>query len=163
MNVFYLDSDPKQCAMLHTDKHVVKMILEYAQLLSTAHYVCDGATPEGMYKPTHINHPSAVWVRKSEHNYIWLCNLLLALCSEYTYRYAKIHKVEREGLCYLLLKNVPKNIGKELWSEPTPAMPDEYKVKGDSLTSYRKYYASAKTHLHAWKKRSIPSFITEAV
>jgi len=106
MNVFYLDSDPKQCAMLHTDKHVVKMILEYSQLLSTAHYVCDGATPEGMYKPTHINHPSAVWVRKSEHNYIWLCNLLLELCNEYTYRYAKTHKVEREGIVNLNLKTL---------------------------------------------------------
>lgn len=163
MNIFYLHDAPKPCAAMHTDKHVVKMILEYAQLLSTAHYVCDGATPEGMYKPTHINHPSAIWVRKSEHNYKWLCYLLIYLCSEYTYRYSKVHKVEREGLCYLLLKNVPKNIGKELWSEPTPAMPDEYKVKDDSIASYRKYYASAKTHLHSWKRRPIPSFITEAV
>lgn len=162
MNIFYLDSDPITCAKMHTDKHVVKMILEYAQLLSTAHYVCDGATPDGMYKPTHINHPSAVWVRKSEHNYIWLCNMLHALCCEYTYRYSKIHKVEREGLCYLLFKNVPKNIGTELWSEPTPAMPDECKVKGDSIASYRKYYAQAKTHLHTWKRRNIPSFILEA-
>jgi hypothetical protein len=163
MNIFYLHDAPKECAAMHTDKHVVKMILEYAQLLSTAHYVCDGATPEGMYKPTHINHPSAIWVRKSKHNYTWLCYLLLDLCSEYTYRYNKVHKVEREGLCYLLLKNVPKNIGKELWTEPTPAMPDEYKVKDDSIASYRKYYASAKTHLHSWKRRPIPSFITEAV
>ena len=88
--------------------------------------------------------------------------MLIALCSEYTYRYSKIHKVEREGLCYLLLKNVPKNIGTELWSEPTPAMPDECKVKGDSIASYRKYYAQAKTHLHTWKRRNIPSFILEA-
>ena len=42
MNIFYLHSEPDQCAKWHCDQHVTKMILEYAQLLSTAHRVCDG-------------------------------------------------------------------------------------------------------------------------
>lgn len=42
MNIFFLDKDPKICAQYHCDKHVVKMIVELAQLLSTVHRVYDG-------------------------------------------------------------------------------------------------------------------------
>lgn len=178
MNIFYLDSDVYKCAEMHNDKHCVKMILEYAQLLSTAHRVLDGtlcdtvgksgrrkkvyfladSRDSALYSATHVNHPSAIWVRKSPENYIWLANLLLALCEEYTHRYGKVHKVERDGLCYVLFKNVPKNIGKEGWSEPTPAMPDEVKIPGNSLASYRNYYINNKAHLASWKKRNIPEW-----
>ena len=75
MNIFYLDRDPAKCAAMHCDKHVVKMILEYAQLLSTAHRVLDGdqnADSQGFYKATHKNHPSAVWVRESWAHYVKL-------------------------------------------------------------------------------------------
>lgn len=178
MNIFYLDNDVYKCAEMHNDKHCVKMILEYAQLLSTAHRVLDGTVTVGLsktgrkqtryvlsgnlesalYSATHINHPSAVWVRKSFENYVWLCNLLIALCEEYTYRYGKIHKVERDGLCYILLKNTPKNIQRSGFTEPTPAMPDEVKVPGNSLASYRNYYNKNKTHLANWKKRNVPNW-----
>lgn len=178
MNIFYLHNDPTECAKLHNNKHVVKMILEYAQLLSTAHRYLDGNVTVGLsvsgrkrttyildstlnsilYASTHINHPSAIWVRKSPENYIWLANMLIALCEEYTYRYGKTHKVERDGLCYVLLKNIPKNIGNEGWSEPTPAMPDEFKVPGNSIQAYINYYVGAKKHLANWKKRTIPSW-----
>ena len=155
------------------------MILEYAQLLSTAHRVLDGeqtpwfTTAAGrkkrewmlyddrqniLYAATHLNHPSAVWVRQSTENYLWLSNLLVALCEEYTHRYGKTHKVERDGLCFVLLKNVPANIGNKGWSEPTPAMPDEVKIPGDSIASYRNYYINNKSHLANWKKRSIPQW-----
>jgi len=178
VNIFYLHNDVNECAKLHTDKHVVKMILEYAQLLSTAHRYLDGTHIVGhsdtgrkqsryvlhdsrdklLYASTHINHPSAIWVRKSPENYLWLANMLISLCEEYTYRYGKTHKVEREGLCFVLLKNIPEKIGNEGWSEPTPAMPDEYKVPGDSVQAYINYYLGAKRHLANWKKRSIPSW-----
>ena len=179
MNIFYLDHNVHKCAEMHNDKHTVKMILEYAQLLSTAHRVLDGeqtpwfTTAAGrkkrewmlyddrqniLYAATHLNHPSAVWVRQSTENYLWLSNLLVALCEEYTHRYGKTHKVERDGLCFVLLKNVPANIGNKGWSEPTPAMPDEVKIPGDSIASYRNYYINNKSHLANWKKRSIPQW-----
>ena len=178
MNIFYLHNNPTECAKLHNNKHVVKMILEYAQLLSTAHRYLDGTYSVGksasgrkkttyalmddrdsiLYASTHINHPSAIWVRKSPENYLWLANMLIALCEEYTYRYGKTHKVERDGLCYVLLKNIPKNIGNEGWSEPTPAMPDEFKVPGNSIQAYINYYVGAKKHLANWKKRTIPTW-----
>ena len=50
MNIFYLHNDPRTCAEMHLDKHVVKMILEYAQLLSTAHRVINGTVVVGLSK-----------------------------------------------------------------------------------------------------------------
>ena len=178
MNIFYLDHDVRKCAEMHNDKHVVKMILEYAQLLSTAHRVLDGVELNGisasgrkkkfwtlgdsrdytLYKATHINHPSAVWVRKSVQNYMWLAEMLEVLCGEYTYRYGKVHKVERDGLMQLLKNEFPKNLPDVFWSEPTPAMPDNVKIPGDSIKSYRNYYINNKTHLANWKKRTTPEW-----
>jgi len=176
MNIFYLDHDVYKCAEMHNNKHTVKMILEYAQLLSTAHRFLDGTLVVGnsetgrkqkryvlsdsresnLYSATHINHPSAIWVRQSPENYIWLSNLLIALCEEYTHRYGKTHKVERVGLCFVLLKNIPKNIANNGFTQPTPAMPDEVKIPGNSIASYQNYYINNKSHLANWKNREIP-------
>lgn len=181
MNIFYLDHDVVKCAQYHNDKHVVKMIIEYAQLLSTAHRVLDGTKsvrlsktgrkqtafilPDSresvLYSATHINHPSAVWVRQSSVNYEWLHCLLFQLCKEYTYRYGKTHKVEASGLL-MKLQEIPKNIStKTRFTEPTPAMPDEFKVSGDSIQSYWNYYNGAKTRMFSWKNRNVPAFIAK--
>ena len=53
MNIFYLDKRPDDCAEMHADKHCVKMILEYAQMLSTAHRVLDENSSDLLYKATH--------------------------------------------------------------------------------------------------------------
>jgi hypothetical protein len=112
-----------------------------------------------MYKATHLNHPSAVWARQSRDNYTALWELLDALCKEYTYRYGKIHKVQREGLLEQL-RFTPDTIqNNSSFTEPTPAMPPEYIVKGDSIQSYKNYYNGSKQHLHKWKNRPIPGFI----
>ena len=183
MNIFYLDHDVRKCAEMHNDKHVVKMILEYAQSLSTAHRVLDGVELIGLsdsgrkkkfwtlgdsrdytlYKATHINHPSAVWVRKSVQNYMWLAEMLEVLCGEYTYRYGKVHKVERDGLMQLLKNEFPKNLPIAPFTEPTPAMPDDVKIIGDSIKSYRNYYINNKAHLANWKKRQVPEWFNANV
>ena len=178
MNIFYLDHDVTKCAEMHNDKHVVKMILEYAQLLSTAHRILDGVHTVGksqtgrkkitytlpdsrdaiLYSATHANHPSAIWVRDSAFHYIWLHELLEALCKEYTHRYGKVHKVEASGLMNAL-KEVPNNIDRTyVFVGPTPAMPDDVKIPGDSLASYRNYYVKNKTHLAKWKNRPKPEW-----
>jgi hypothetical protein len=185
MNIFYLDHDVNKCAEMHNDKHCIKMILEYAQLLSTAHRYLDGVPtvdrggatgrqrttyilPDNrdavLYRATHINHPSAIWVRQSRDNYAWLWNLLKALCKEYTYRYGKVHKVECDGLLWELW-HVPTKIAKQehpTFTEPTPAMPDEVKIAGDSVASYRNYYINNKTHLASWRgkinSRNVPGW-----
>lgn len=178
MNIFYLSHDPAECARFHVNRHSTKMVLEYAQLLSTAHRVLDGTMSVGLsnsgrkktsyilpdqrnnilYSATHINHPSAIWVRKTHQNYIWLTELLEELCYEYTYRYEKTHKVERDGLLKVLRTNLPANIPIGPFTAPTPAMPDDVKVPGNSLASYRNYYNKNKTHLADWKKRPVPQW-----
>ena len=156
MNIFYLDEDVTECAKMHVDKHCVKMILEYAQLMSTAHHVLAGElAPEGIYKSTHVNHPSAVWARQSVYNYIRLYNLWIALMKEYTYRYGKNHACERliEVLCF-----TPFNIPRIDFTSPPCCMPDECKT-GDTIESYRKYYLMHKSHIFAWKNRPVPDWV----
>ena len=149
MNIFYLDHDPSICAQLHCDKHVVKMIIEYAQLMSTAHQVLDGPN-DNLYKPTHINHPSAIWVRQSKANYDWLFELWTMMLAEYTHRHHKQHACSR---LYKDLFVAPRNISDGPFTEPTPAMPDEYKVPGNSIKSYHQYYVGAKHKFLTWKNR----------
>jgi len=160
------------------------MVLETCQLLSTAHRILDGTQIEAksktgrnvkrwklnneldeiLYSATHVSHPSAVWVRQSAANYVWLQNLLVELCLEYTFRYGKVHKCQSIGLTGALHK-LPNNIPKGPFTEPTPAMPDDVKVFDDSIASYRNYYINNKTHLASWKgkvnSRPVPAWYTE--
>lgn len=181
MNIFYLHKNPKECAEMHLDKHVVKMIIEYAQLMSTAHRVLDGQEyygltannrkikrwrmsdtkyENGLMKASHVNHPSGVWVRKSKQNYIWLNQMWNYLLFEYTYRYGKRHACEKYKE---LLYTCPKNISDDAFTEPTPAMPDECKIAGDSLASYHKYYLERKNHFAKWTKRQPPIWYIDAI
>lgn len=158
MNIFFLHLLPRICALYHVDRHVVKMILETCQLLCTAIWVTGGEAP---LKKTHENHPSAKWARESRKNWKWLRQLGLALCTEYTYRYGKIHKLE-STIRDLKCPDLPRID----FTCPPLAMPDEYKDK-NQITAYRNYYITGKKHLHlwknrhAWKNRDIPPFILE--
>lgn len=158
MNIFVLDLNLLKCAQYTCDKHVVKMILEYTQMLSTAHRVLDGDdAPSNLYKATHINHPCNKWVRESSNNYFWLYHLLVYLIDEYTYRYSRRHK------CANLLDELsykPKNILTlpiNAGISPQPlAMPDYCKIPGDVVGSYRNYYIHEKSSFATWKYRPIP-------
>jgi hypothetical protein len=175
MNIFYLSNDPRDCAIQHVDKHVVKMTLEYGQLMSTAHRVLDGEPYYGktknnrnilrfllpdqreevIWKASHINHPSGLWVRASSSHYQWMYELWLQMLGEYTYRYGKKHSVERMIPWF---KKLPDNISNKGWlSDPTPAMPDEYKTK-NSIDSYRNYYQGDKRSFASWKNRDKPTW-----
>ena len=135
MNIFFLNVCAILAAVLQCDKHVVKMILETAQLLSTAHFELDGESPA--YKPTHKNHPSAVWVRQSSGNYLWLHAHLLGLGEEYTKRYGKVHKTITEHA--EALSRLPVNIPQGEFFEPPQCMPDECK-RDDTVLAYLTYY-----------------------
>ena len=149
MNIFYLDDDPKTCAEMHCDKHVVKMILEYAQLLSTAHHEIDGDPSIDCYKATHKNHPSAVWARENRSNYQWLWQLLSNLLQEYTFRYGKIHKTESSGV-FWALKNLPHELRGGKFTDPPQCMPD-YCKDDDPVVAYRTYYIKEKAYMAKWK------------
>lgn len=152
MNIFFLDENPTMSARYHVDKHVVKMILETAQLLCSVHHVTDQVTAQVPYKLSHKNHPCAIWARESLSNYLYLCELGLELGKEYTYRYGKRHKsIDVINWCIVNKPNIP-DIG---FTKPAMAMPDEFKV--DSVVeSYRNYYIGAKIDLASWKNREKP-------
>lgn len=98
MNIFVTDKCYKLCAQSLDDKRVIKMILETAQLLSTAVYINSGNKYEDLYKPTHIKHPCTIWAAKTRGNWIWLYNYLKALCKEYNFRYGRVHAIEKKLL-----------------------------------------------------------------
>lgn len=184
MNIFYLSSDPKEAAIFHVDKHVVKMILESAQLLCTAHRIIDGkliikptitktgktrnkkhyALPAAaldslMYSATHINHPCAIWARTSINNYMWLYDLFVCLCDEYTFRYGKKHKTDL--LLRRVLANPPMNITQSEFTTPAQAMPKQYR-HADPILAYRQYYIGAKNKFAKWTRRSTPSWFSQS-
>jgi putative FmdB family regulatory protein len=161
MNIFVLDLDPVAAAQYHLDVHVVKMILELGQMLSTAHRILDNIPPEQdiLYKKTHFNHPCAKWVRENSANYFWAFDHFLALGEEYTFRYNKTHKSINDLRKRLAV--LPKSIS--ISSAKTKfalAMPEEYK-SDNPVDSYRKYYQFKVNTLSriSWKNRSIPPFI----
>ena len=157
MNIFYLSKDAETAAQLHCDKHVVKMILETAQMLSTAHRVLDGdeyADDMGLYKLAHKNHPSTIWARTSEHNYRWLYNLYYYLLKEYTFRYGKRHASER---LISPLSKLPDNISDLGFTDPPQCMPD-YCKGDDTVLAYRTYYILEKMRFAKWKKRPMPEW-----
>ena len=158
MNIFYLDRDPVIAAQMMCDKHVVKMILESAQMLSTAHRVLDGddyANETGMYKMAHKNHPSTIWVRSSFDNYVWLWDHMTALMREYTHRYGKHHATERLKEC---LAQVPTNISFGVkFTDPPQCMPELCKGE-NTVLAYQNYYIIEKSGFARWTKREIPAW-----
>ncbi|WP_029102120.1 pyrimidine dimer DNA glycosylase/endonuclease V [Moraxella caprae] len=159
MNIFYLDPDPIHCAIFHGNKHVVKMILEYAQLLCTAHHLGDSVLCDDeravLYKCTHQNHPCAVWVRGSKSHYDWLYQLFVALCDEYTHRYGKVHLTDQK-LRHILI-NCPISADTPFVAPPQ-VMPDEYQGD-DTVSAYRAYYRCGKADILAYTGRPSPDWL----
>ena len=177
MNIFYLHTDPEKCAEFHCDKHVVKMIIEYAQLLSTAHRILDGeletrVSVNGktmvkywvlpdikekiLYRAAYYNHPCAKWVRAAEDHYLYLLELWNSLNREFTKRYGKVHTTWKKLVQHLnqLPKNIDRNVG---FHSPPQCMPDELKIAGtndpekNTIDAYRNFYKAHKSEFATWK------------
>ena len=146
MNIFYLNRDPVKAAQVQYNKHVVKMILESAQMLCTAHHHYtellsqdDSYIP---YKKAHYNHPSTIWCRENSEQYLWLYDHMIALGNEYTKRYKKTHLTIKK--CAQILQHPPAGIPMATFEEPPQCMPEQYKVPGCSVTAYWNYYEREK-------------------
>lgn len=155
MNIFVLDENPVTSAEYMCDKHVIKMTLESAQLLSNCHSYYN--SNYNLYKPTHMNHPCSLWVRESKSNYKWLYQHFIALANEYNLRYHKIHK------SYLLLYNklidIPNGMLDIGLTPFKQCMPDIYK-HNNPVTAYRSYYVGDKIKFAEWSYPSqIPDWI----
>jgi hypothetical protein len=184
MNIFVLDNNPQLAARYHADTHAVKMILESAQMLCAAHWIgwqrmlkppadlkrrelqawLEDHVPEPLrppWKMTHVNHPCTRWTQFAWGNYMWHSRLGLALCAEYEARYGRVHKsleVHR-----WLNRLVPPTF-ESATDDPvgiTPfalAMPDDCKVEGDAVQSYRNYYNRHKARIARWKHSETPAW-----
>ena len=152
MNIFILDKEVEKCAEYHCDKHVIKMILESAQMLSAV--VRLNGHDIG-YKLTHKNHPCTIWARESLSNYNWLVRLTRLLNYEYRYRYDK----DVNHKSYDLVKTLPTpkipDIGLTAFAQ---AMPDQYKNE-NVVKAYRDYYINEKSSFLTWTKRKKPKWI----
>ena len=154
MNIFYLHKDPREAAKLQYNKHVVKMILESAQMLCTAHH-CYGnkwQKENVPYKQAHLNHPSTIWARRSKATYMWLYKHMMGLGYEYWLRYGKQHLSISK--CSMFLSKPPVHIQGEEFVQPPQAMPDEYKDKC-SIQAYWNYYIGDKKQIANLKKEKL--------
>lgn len=154
MNIFYLDSDPTKCAQAHYDKHVVKMILETAQILSSSYHIYNNNPDYRIYKLTHKNHPSVKWCNQSVNNWNWLRQLGLALGKEYTRRYGRKHKSA------IVIENMQTPIGMPSadFTPPPMVMDDKYKTD-DTILSYRWMYVEQKSNLRSYTNRCEPDWM----
>lgn len=153
MNIFFLDESIKKSVEYHVDSHCIKIILEACQMMATAY-------PKGVapYKRTHANHPMSVWVRASADNFLWTLEYCYALCSEYTYRFYKIHKSQSiADWYYNNLPDLPNGKTDPPRCFGTFQIPTTDSVVND----YRNYYLQAKSHLFKWKNRDTPPFIVQ--
>jgi len=192
VNIFVLDKDPVIAAKMSCDKHIVKMILESAQMLCTAKRVADGElymakTKNGrdikrwrlpnsneeavIYKAGWLGHPSTKWVMESAYNYTWLFKHFKALNEEFMERFPKNKPLGHKSFQLLgdILKDPPVNATlNKIMTLPTPAMPEECKVFNegviDVVASYRKYYIMKKVGFARWSHPGkAPEWFTEGV
>lgn len=164
MNIFVLDDDPRIAAQMMCDKHVVKMIVEGCQMLSSNHRMSGSHVvyaPVHLYKASFQNHPCTIWARTTTDNYMWLAEHTHELSLEYTRRYKKIHLAHDMTEWFLRFKPLQVPIG-----DLTPfaqAMPEEFKVPGNAVEAYRKYYLGAKSKFAKWKFTKVPDWYTEGL
>lgn len=180
MNIFVLSKDPVEAAQLQCDKHVVKMIVESAQMLSTAHRMLDGIPTKEksksgktkvttwklldgleylLYKSVHTNHPCTVWTMQTSANYKWHYDHFVALCNEYTHRYGKVHATDTK--LRSVLATIPKNIKQSDLTQFALAMNSnpECMYPNDPVRSYREFYQTKQTRFKmSWTNRNIPAW-----
>ena len=162
MNIFFIDKCPVMSAIQLCDKHVVKMVLETAQMCSTAmHYWDQAKHMEHVYKSAYVNHPMTVWVRDNVHNLAWAVIHGLSIGREYTYRYGKNHKSTK------VLEEINDVLTDMAWGDvhsfalhttPPQCMPDQFKCD-DYVEAYRNYYRTDKAHILQWTGRPTPEWI----
>ena len=157
MNIFHLDKNPIKCALYHCDKHVVKMILETSQMLSTAYQKHAGES-DSLYKSAYPNHPMTLWVGETYKNFGWTLLLGEALGFQYTHRYNKRHKSMR--IINYFFKNLDwkDKIPKGEQTSPPLCMPDEFKCD-DYVQAYKNYYLNKKKSFAKYTKVDTPDFM----
>jgi hypothetical protein len=152
MNIFLLDKNIRKCARYHCDQHVIKMILESTQILSTVLHSNGMQTP---YRPSHQKHPCVIWTGQSLQNWLWLRELVFQLNDEYKYRYNSLVNHKSYEIAKKL--EVPSLPILGLLEHPQ-IMPEEYKVPRNPIKAYRNFYIFNKSRFATWRKRKAPEW-----
>jgi hypothetical protein len=164
MNIFVVDSDPEIAATNLCDKHVVKMIVEGCQMLSTIHRMGAShivfAGQVDLYKMAFENHPCTIWARETTANYMWLARHTLELCMQYELRYKKIHKCYDMAFWFTI--HLPARVPYGKLTPFAQAMPDIYKNE-NAVVAYRNYYIFEKSRFAKWKFTDCPNWYTEGI
>ena len=151
MNIFFLHKHPVIAAQMQCNKHVVKMVLETAQMLSTA---ARAKGHDAGYKSAYPKHPMTLWVNQNADNFRWAWLHGMSLAKEYTNRYDKIHKSQE---ILEQLENYATGDEAHI-TEPPQCMPDQYKTN-DYVTAYRNYYVGDKKRFAKYKNCKTPKFM----
>lgn len=158
MNIFVLDQNPIECAKMHCDQHVRKMILEYTAMLSYPYSPKENCPIFGPLRYT--NHPISRWARKTVGNYAWLAELMEELCNEFKYRWKKEHAYAK--YVEFFRTNKPDSISGLEMTEFLQVMPEECK-RNNTIEAYRAYYIADKYKFARWTKRPKPKWYTEGL
>mmetsp|Transcript_28037 Transcript_28037/g.45124 ORF Transcript_28037/g.45124 Transcript_28037/m.45124 type:complete len:262 (-) Transcript_28037:144-929(-) len=158
MNIFFLSMSPKQAARWHANIHVVKMIVETAQLLCNVHhrqrehclppYVNKSRIPYKESAAGHRKLGSMIWVAESLGNYRWAVQLGLELCIEYNKGRGRAAGKTSKHKTQKVLEWLRDHEPSFLRSKRTPvkakhlAMPPRFKKAASSVQAYRDYYYS---------------------
>lgn len=171
MNIFALSDCPQESAQSLFDCHVVKMIVETAQLLASAQHVLELGFHLNPLCPklTHKNHPCAIWTRESIGNYDWLIQHLICLLHEYTFRYNKIHAMNKLPELMFISFDLRNKFPNQFKRTPfAQAMPEKYK-SDNAIEAYRSYYATEKIKrsdgaiMMKYTNRKPPEWLSEIV
>lgn len=157
MNIFVLDPDIETCARYHSDRHVVKMILESAQMLCTVLNEHGIAAP---YRSTHARHPCTLWAGASLSNWLWLRELALRLNDEYRYRFERTADHSSAAVVSMLPLPPIADAGLTAFAQ---AMPAVYRVPGDAVQAYRAFYITEKATFAVWTRRETPAWFSEGL
>lgn len=168
MNIFFLSMNPMLAAMMMCDKHIIKMILESAQILSMAYSAIlknqEDAEKKLVYKTTkrYLNHPATIWAQKSSENFQWLLAHACALLNEHKIRYnpKQVHK--SRAIIYFIIDEFEKIADlfpQQSFTKPPLMMPEECRISSNTVKSYRYFYRHDKSDFAKWQKiRKQPSW-----
>lgn len=159
MNIFVLDTDVTKCAQYHCDKHIVKMPLETAQMISFVYYKQTEKPKVDLmaFSKTHDKHPCSIWLQNSLSNFVYGCELGIKLVEEYRFRYNSQKHERALQIFQSSLLCLPEIEDKGL-TQFALAMPEQYKTDC-AVTSYRNYYLAEKVQFLNYTKRDIPLWI----
>lgn len=160
VNFFYLDQDPKKCAKYYCNKHIIKIPIEIAQILSKVHHELNSNIDfSKIYKNSIVVNNSIgpyQWIKESYDNYIWACKLGLELINQYKLRYNKEnHKTEI--ILLFLFNNPPKLSKKGITKFIGTNKYDMFQfISNDPVICARYNYAEMKCTHDKWNKEVSP-------